>query len=146
MQRAASLRWNTSWKHRLLIIYRNLLWLNILFLIHLLYMSSHHPPQHFNSNSKQQMELESNIEMYKLINLKSCFPLFFQFQLLFFVMWARYGYYIYIYIYIYMKSSFPKRDKRQIKKINEFVMPFSCVLNLFTAPSMFHAKSLYFLV
>ncbi len=25
-------------------------------------------------------------------------------------------------------------------------MPFCCVLNLFTAPSMFHAKSLYFLV
>ncbi len=32
------------------------------------------------------------------------------------------------------------------KKKNEFVMPFCCVLNLFTAPSMFHAKSLYFLV
>ncbi len=31
-------------------------------------------------------------------------------------------------------------------KKNEFVMPFCCVLNLFTAPSMFHAKSLYFLV
>ncbi len=50
----------------------------------------------------------------------------------------------FVYIYIYMKSSFPKRDKRHIKK-NEFVMPFCCVLNLFTAPSMFHAKSLYFL-
>ncbi len=46
---------------------------------------------------------------------------------------------------LYMKSSFPKRDKRQIKK-NEFVMPFCCVLNLFTAPSMFLDKSLYFLV
>ncbi len=44
-----------------------------------------------------------------------------------------------------MKSSFPKRDKCQIEK-NEFVMPFFCVLNLFTAPSMFHAKSLNFLV
>ncbi len=41
---------------------------------------------------------------------------------------------------VYMKSSFPVCDKRQ------FVMPFCCVLNLFTAPSMFHAKSLYFLV
>ncbi len=29
---------------------------------------------------------------------------------------------------------------------NEFVMPFCCVLNLFTAPSILHAKSLYFLV
>ncbi len=45
-------------------------------------------------------------------------------------------------VVLHMKSSFPKRDKRQ----NEFVMPFCCVLNLFTAPSMFHAKSLYFLV
>ncbi len=50
-----------------------------------------------------------------------------------------------ILIDLHMKSSFPKRDKRQ-KKQNEFVMPFCCVLNLFTAPSMFHAKSLYFLV
>ncbi len=40
-------------------------------------------------------------------------------------------------------KTMPKNAK--FKK-NEFVMPFCCVLNLFTAPSMFHAKSLYFLV
>ncbi len=43
------------------------------------------------------------------------------------------------------RALFQNANKRQIKKKNEFVMPFCCVLNLFTAPSMFHAKSLYFL-
>ncbi len=53
---------------------------------------------------------------------------------------------LYVFLGQHMKSSFAKRDKRQIKKKNEFVMPFCGVLNLFTAPSVFHAKSLYFLV
>ncbi len=53
---------------------------------------------------------------------------------------------IYIYIYIYVWRAFFQNAINTKFKKNEFVMPFCCVLNLFTAPSMFHAKSLYFLV
>ncbi len=55
-------------------------------------------------------------------------------------------YTVYIYIYIYnWRALFQNAINAKFFK-NEFVMPFCCVLNLFTAPSMFHAKSLYFLV
>ncbi len=40
---------------------------------------------------------------------------------------------------VYMRNSFPNLKKWVCHA-------FCCVLNLFTAPSMFHAKSLYFLV
>ncbi len=54
--------------------------------------------------------------------------------------------YVYVCMYIYIRRAlFQNAINAKFKK-NEFVMPFCCVLNLFTAPSMFHAKSLYFLV
>ncbi len=52
---------------------------------------------------------------------------------------------LYWHCIVYMKSSFPKRDKRQIKKkwVRHAILLSTEPI---TAPSMFHAKSLYFLI